>query len=175
MKYFVTVNGRAREVELVERLGELLVTVDGEPLDVSYEEVDLLGQVALTVRDGGGAPKSFGMSIEGGDNKITATIAGHLYEVEIEDERERAAHAAEREAAARGGTINAVMPGVVVELLVKPGDAVEAGRPLLILEAMKMQNEIGADVAGVVAAVHVAQAQAVDGGAKLVTIEVPEK
>ena len=67
------------------------------------------------------------------------------------------------------------MPGVVVELLVQVGDAVEAGQPLLILEAMKMQNEIGADVAGVVSALHVDQGQAVDGGAKLVTIEVPEE
>lgn len=170
MKYFVTVNGRDHEVSLVERLGVLHVEVDGKPLDVRYEEVDQLGQVALFSEG-----RTYGMSIEGRGNKVSATIAGHLYEVQIEDERERAALAAEREAAGRGGVIESVMPGVVVELLVQVGDAVEAGQPLLILEAMKMQNEIGADVAGVVSALHVDQGQAVDGGAKLVTIEVPEE
>lgn len=170
MRYYVTVNGRDHEVELVERLGELSVTVDGAPLEVRYEEVDLLGQVALFA-----GLKSYGMSIEGDQNRITATIAGHLYEVFIEDERERAAHAAERAAGGRGGVLNAVMPGVVVELLVSAGDAVEAGQPLLILEAMKMQNEIAAEVAGVISAVHVSKGQAVEGGAKLVTIDVPEQ
>jgi biotin carboxyl carrier protein len=165
VKYYVTVNGRDHEVELVERLGELLVTVDGEPLDVRYEEVDQLGQVALFARE-----RTFGMSIEGDGNAITATIAGHLYEVFIEDERERAAHAAERGSAARGGVVKSVMPGVVVELLVAAGDAVTAGQPLLILEAMKMQNEIAAGIDGVVSALHVARGQAVEGGAALATI-----
>jgi len=169
VKYFVTVNGRDHEVELVERLGRLSVAVDGVALDVDYEEVDLLGQVALLANG-----RSWGMSIEGDGNRIAATIAGHLYEVHIEDERERAAHAAEREAAGRGGVIESVMPGVVVELLVQVGDRVEAGQPLLILEAMKMQNEIAANVAGVVAALHVTRGQAVESGARLVAVEVPE-
>src|SRR6185295_16234341 len=47
MKYFVTVNGRDHEVELVERLGALEVAVDGKPLDFRYEEVDDLGQVVV--------------------------------------------------------------------------------------------------------------------------------
>jgi pyruvate carboxylase subunit B len=166
VKYFVTVNGRELEVDVVEQLGELLVTVDGESLDIDYREVDALGQVALFV-DG----RTFGMSIEGDEQRVSATIAGHLYAVEIEDERERAAHAAEREARGAGGVVNAVMPGVVVDLLVAPGDRVEEGQPLLILEAMKMQNEIGATATGTVTAVHVAKGAAIDGGAPLVTIE----
>lgn len=170
MKYYVTVNGRDHEVELVERLGELLVSVDGAPLELRYEEVDQLGQVALFA-----GHKTFGMSIEGDGNRVTATIAGHLYEVFIEDERERAAHAAERESGGRGGQVRSVMPGVVVELLVAPGERVEQGQPLLILEAMKMQNEIAAGTGGVVSALHVARGQAVEGGALLATIAVPEK
>ncbi|HVS08415.1 MAG TPA: hypothetical protein VMS76_00980, partial [Planctomycetota bacterium] len=63
MRYFVTVNGRPHEVDVVERLGELRVKVDGAELDLHYEEVDNLGQVALQV---GGA--SFGMSIEGDEH-----------------------------------------------------------------------------------------------------------
>jgi biotin carboxyl carrier protein len=166
VKYFVTVNGRPHEVEVTERLGELIVSVDGKLLDLAYEEVDALGQVALSCEG-----RSFGMSIAGDEHAVSATIAGHLYAVEIEDEREQAAHAAERAAGGGGGVIKSVMPGVVVDILVAPGDAVEEGQSLLILEAMKMQNEIEATATGVVTAVHVAKGEAVDGGGKLVTIE----
>lgn len=166
MKYYVQVNGRPHEVTVVERLGELEVTVDGARLELEYEEVDRLGQVA--VRCGG---MSYGLSLEGDASEITAVIAGHLYAVELEDERERAAHAAAREASKGGGVVKSVMPGVVVQLLVQPGDSVEAGQPLLVLEAMKMQNEIAAPAAGTVKAVHVEEKQAVGSGEKLVTLE----
>ncbi len=165
MKYFVQVNSRQLEVDVVERLGELKIAVNGKPLDLSYEEVDALGQVAL-LSDG----KSYGVSIEGDMNKASVVIAGHLYAVEIEDERERAAHAAERAASKGGGVVKAVMPGIVFKLLVKEGEQVEAGQSLLILEAMKMQNEIAAPAAGRIKTLHVREKEAVAGGAKLVTI-----
>jgi len=166
VKYYVQVNGRPHEVTVVERLGELEVTVDGKRLDIAYEEVDSLGQVAVRV-----GAMSYGISIEGGASSVTAVIAGHLYAVELEDERERAAHAAARAASKGGGVVKSVMPGVVVQLLVKPGDTVEKGQPLLVLEAMKMQNEIAAPSDGTVTAVHVAEKQAVGTGAKLVTLK----
>lgn len=165
MKYFVTVNGRAHEVQLVERANRLLVSVDGRDYDTRYQEVDSLGQVVLN-HDG----RSYALSIEGGENDIGITLAGHFHEVRIEDERERAAHAAERASGRGSGIVVSVMPGVVVEILVKPGDRVEKAAPLLILSAMKMQNEIGAPASGVVKELHVAPGQAVAAGAKLVTI-----
>ena len=165
MKYFIQVNGRQHEVDVVERLGELKVAVDGKPLDLSYEEVDTLGQVAL-LSEG----KSYGVSIEGDMSKASVVIAGHLYAVEIEDERERAAHAAERAATKGGGLVKAIMPGIVVKLMVAEGDMVEAGQALLILEAMKMQNEIAAPAAGKIKTIHVREREAVAGGAKLVMI-----
>jgi pyruvate carboxylase subunit B len=168
VKYFVEVGGEEHEVEVVERLGMLRVRYDGEPLEVSYDEVDRLGQVALFV-----GRRSYGVSIEGDANSCHVTVAGHLYKVEIEDERERAAHAAARERSADGGVVKSVMPGVVVTLLVEPGETVEAGHPLLILEAMKMQNEITAPAAGVVGTLHVAEGDAVAAGAALVTLSAP--
>lgn len=165
MKYFITVNGKAHEVDVVERLGELAVAVDGKPLAISYEEVDSLGQVAILCEG-----RSFGVSIEGDEHQASATIAGHMYAVEIEDERERAAHAAERAAAKGGGPVKSVMPGIVVKVLVQEGEAVTKGQPLLLLEAMKMQNEISAPADGVVRAIHVREREAVASGAKLVTI-----
>lgn len=168
MKYFITVNGRAHEVELQERLGALVIQVDGRDYDVSYDAVDDLGQVVL-LHEG----KSFGLSIEGDETRVSVTLAGHFYDVELEDERERAAHAAERAASKGGGVVQSVMPGVVVELLVQRGAQVAKGAPLLILSAMKMQNEINAPSDGVVSEIHVAAGQAVSAGTKLVTIAAP--
>lgn len=167
MKYFVKVNGRDHEVELVERLGKLVVAVDGKPLDVSYEEVDDLGQVVL-LREG----RSYALSIEGDEQRVQVTLAGHFHAILLEDERERAAHAADRAQSKGGGVVTAIMPGVVVELLAQPGARVTKGAPLLILSAMKMQNEIAAPVDGVVKELFVAPGQAVAAGAKLLAITV---
>jgi biotin carboxyl carrier protein len=165
VKYFVTINGRAHEVELVERLGELVATVDGKPFDASYQEVDDQGQVVLLH-----AGRSYALSLDGDENQVAMTLAGHFYDVRLEDERERAAHAAEGDTRPANGLVTSIMPGIVVDLLVKPGQTIEKGAPLLILSAMKMQNEIAAPVAGTVQTVHVATGQAVAAGAKLVTI-----
>ncbi|MFT5285516.1 MAG: biotin carboxyl carrier protein [Planctomycetota bacterium] len=166
MKYFVKVNGRDHEVVVSEQSDELRVEVDGQALDVTYEEVDRLGQVAMNV-DG----MAHAVSIEGDANHCHVVMAGYSFDVELEDERERAAHAAERESAG-GGVVKSVMPGIVVEMLVAVGDEVQEGQPLLILEAMKMQNEIGSPATACVTAIHVAEGTAVGAGEKLVTLKV---
>jgi biotin carboxyl carrier protein len=166
LKYFITIGERVHEVDLVRRLGELIVTVNGEPMDLKYSEADRHGQVTLQHDD-----RSFGASIEGSDSEVSITLAGHSYQMQIEDEREHAAHVAERAASKGGGTLKAVMPGVVVETLVAVGDEVGEGQPLLILEAMKMQNEILASGPGIVARFHVEPGQAVAAGEKLVDLK----
>ena len=168
MKYFCNVNGTEHVVELVERMGELDVTVDGEPVEFSYEEADQLGQVVLLWKG-----RSFAISIEGDENEVDLTLAGYDYHVELEDERQRAAHAADKAGGAGGGVVKSVMPGMVVSLLVSEGQAVEKGAPLLVLEAMKMQNEISSPAAGTVKVLHVAEGEAVGAGAKLVTLAAP--
>lgn len=170
MKYFVNVNGRPLEVEIVDRAGKLVVSIDGEIADFSYEEVDNDGQVALVMDERG-----YAISVAGKRNDYHVTLAGHAYAVEIEDERERAAHAAERERSKGGGVVKSVMPGVVVELCVAKGDVVAAGQPLLILEAMKMQNEIGAPSEGRVKSIFCSAGQAVSAGGKLIELEALEE
>lgn len=165
MKYYVTCGERTLEVEVVERSGKRLVSVDGKAVDLGYEEVDRLGQVVVT-RGG----ESFGMSIEGDQHRAWVTLAGHEYALEIEDERERAAQLAARAAGAGGGPVKAVMPGVVVENLVAEGEEVREGQSLLVLEAMKMQNEIAAPSDGVVERLAVEAGQAVGAGDLLVVL-----
>jgi len=168
MKYFCDVNGTEHEVELVERLGELRVQVDGKPVDFRFEETDQLGQAVLIFEG-----RSYGVSIEGNTTEVDITLAGYDYHVELENERERAAHAAARAASRGGGDVKAVMPGMVVKLLISEGETVTKGTPLLVLEAMKMQNEIRAEADGVLSKLHVEEGQAVSAGAKLATITVP--
>jgi methylmalonyl-CoA carboxyltransferase small subunit len=62
------------------------------------------------------------------------------------------------------------MPGKVVKVLVKEGDEVEPGRPLVVVEAMKMENELVAEAPGTVKKVHVQPGDAVEGGAALILI-----
>lgn len=73
-------------------------------------------------------------------------------------------------AAAGGQAVNAPMPGTILAVNIKPGQAVKRGDVLVILEAMKMENEIMAPVDGTVGAVNVTKGQSVQSGAVLLTI-----
>ncbi|MFN2239773.1 MAG: biotin/lipoyl-containing protein [Thermoanaerobaculia bacterium] len=105
---------------------------------------------------------------EQGDYRIT--VAGRKVVVEVKDpltaRRLRGPAGASAES-----VIKALMPGRVVRLSVAPGDEVVRGQGILILEAMKMENEITAPRDGRIALVHVEAGSTVDGGAPLVTFE----
>ena len=68
------------------------------------------------------------------------------------------------------GAVTVAMPGLVVKLLVEVGDAVEAGQPVLIVEAMKMENEVKAGRAGVITCFHVAEGDSVEADAVLAEV-----
>lgn len=98
---------------------------------------------------------------------------GELLEVEVVDQR--TAHIRSRVgatgAAAGPAVLKAPMPGLVVRVLVEPGDAVSAGQGIVVLEAMKMENELKAAAAGVVERMEVSGGQVVEKGAVLVTFK----
>jgi len=114
--------------------------------------------------------RSYEAHAEIGNDCAWVTIRGHRFRVAITDPRrwssKRAgAHGAERE------DVIAPMPGKIVRLLVAPGQAVEAGQGIIVMEAMKMQNEMKAHRAGRVAAIPVRAGETVAAGAILATIE----
>mgnify|MGYP003342553706 FL=1 len=74
-------------------------------------------------------------------------------------------------AAAAGGTITTQMPGRVVRLLLAVGDPVRKGQPVLVVEAMKMENEMKSPIDGRVAEILVAEGSTVEAGTKLVKVE----
>jgi len=114
--------------------------------------------------------RSYEAHAEIGNDCAWITIRGHRFRVAITDPRrwstKRAgAHGHERE------EIIAPMPGKIVRLLVEPGQAIEAGQGIVVMEAMKMQNELKAHRTGRVAAIPVHAGDTVSAGAILATIE----
>jgi biotin carboxyl carrier protein len=102
---------------------------------------------------------------------VGAVASGHRSYVRVESERMRAAAQAKKSTSSGGDKIvKSPMPGRVVKVLVAKGDSVAAGQGLFVLEAMKMENEVRARVAGTVAEVHVAAGATVEGNAKLLTL-----
>ena len=117
------------------------------------------------------------------DGKAEVEVNGSPYTVEIEgDASEAAARPSAAQAAgsvekpgaaapsAGSRKIVSPLPGVIVEVCVKEGDSVTAGQKVAVLEAMKMENEIQAEAAGTVTAVHIATGDSVLEGAPIVSI-----
>jgi biotin carboxyl carrier protein len=169
MRYYVTLDpapGAQPIVVDVKELpsGALEVRVGDRPVDV---DIVALGD-QLSVRIDG---KVVDLTTEGTPPELGAIASGHRSYVRVESERLRAAEAAKK--GAKGGSekvIKTPMPGRIVKLLVKAGDEVEAGRPLFVMEAMKMENEIKAKGAGKILELHVAVGDTVERNAKLVTM-----
>ena len=125
------------------------------------------------------------------DNIVDVTVNGAPYKVELDMElkprtvkpvvqvasapKAQAAAPAQKVAPAAptggGGTLTSPLPGTVLDVFVKPGDAVKVGQRLLLLEAMKMENNIDADRDGVVKEVKVNKSDAVMEGQVLVVFE----
>jgi pyruvate carboxylase subunit B len=109
----------------------------------------------------------------GGRGEYALSLDGHTFAVEALDERTRAIRdlSAASGAAAGPAPIVAPMPGLVVRVNVAVGDAVQAGQGVVVMEAMKMENELRAAAGGTVRAVHAAAGTAVNKGAVLVELE----
>ncbi|MDH3297670.1 MAG: hypothetical protein OEM96_05270 [Gemmatimonadota bacterium] len=100
-------------------------------------------------------------------------LGGRVFEVRVDDER---AHRIRELAAvaapvAGGSTLRAPMPGLIVRIAVAVGQNVRAGESLVVMEAMKMENELRADSAGIVTCVHVAEGATVDRDDPLIAVE----
>ncbi|MGE0638723.1 MAG: acetyl-CoA carboxylase biotin carboxyl carrier protein subunit [Thermoanaerobaculia bacterium] len=107
-----------------------------------------------------------------GDGSYAVGWRGRSFDVELVDPLTHLAEEARGGPGQRGKmTVTAYMPGRVVDIRVAEGEAVEAGQSLVVLEAMKMQNEIQADRAGTVKKIHVTSGEAVEGGDPLLEIE----
>jgi len=165
VKYIVTVAGREVEVEVD---GER-VTVGGRTLPATLGRVPGTPLRQLSVD---GHPETLVMQAAG-RGEWAVGLRGERWELEVMDERTRHIRSltggADRQ---RGpGALRAPMPGLVVRVLVEPGQAVSRGGGVVVLEAMKMENELKAAADGTVKAVRVGTGEPVDKGQVLVEFE----
>jgi len=165
VKYVVFLAGREIEVE-----------VDGDRVVAGGQDrvatlCDIPGTpFRLLVVDG----RQSELSVEpGGAGRWTVGLTGERWESEVLDERTRHIRSLTGEAARHRGAppLRAPMPGLVLRILVEPGQRVVAGAGIVVLEAMKMENELRAVAGGVVRAVRVTPGAPVEKGQVLVEFD----
>ncbi|BDG03841.1 acetyl-CoA carboxylase biotin carboxyl carrier protein subunit [Anaeromyxobacter oryzae] len=104
--------------------------------------------------------------------KVHVRVNDSVFPLEILDERKlRMRRASARFTIAGKQTVTSPMPGRIVKVLVRPGDDVRQGQGLVVVEAMKMENEMKSPKDGKVVEVHVQEGQTVEGNAKLCAVE----
>jgi acetyl/propionyl-CoA carboxylase alpha subunit len=166
MKYFVRINDERHEV-LLDGEG---VHVDGEDVAAQVMPVDGTPVRMVTIGD-----EVHRVVVRPGDPRGTYTLwlDGWRFEVEALDERTQAIRDLSGAAAGPAGPapLKAPMPGLIVRVSVQVGDQVQAGQGIVVMEAMKMENELRATAAGRVKSVLATPGTAVEKGALLVELE----
>lgn len=170
MKFVVRVDGHEKTVFIAENNGHYDVEIDGRRVTVDCRSLGDKNFLSLLIDNESYLVES--APVRPSDGKYFARVMGRHYDLDVLDELLVAVKEAEH-ATARTGiyTVVSPMPGRIVDVKVAVGDAVEEGAPVIIMEAMKMQNELVTDVAGVVKEVLVAPGGTVDSQASLVVIE----
>jgi biotin carboxyl carrier protein len=166
IRYYVALKDRERVVDLTEHEdGTLGVVLDGEPVDADL--APLTSSLHSLLLNG----HSREMVLERDGARVLVYLDGERLETTVLDEVSRAVAQITGGAVAGGSSdVCAPMPGVVVSIPVTVGDAVEAGQPVIVVEAMKMQNELAVAHDGVVSEVLVAERAAVSAGQVLVRL-----
>jgi biotin carboxyl carrier protein len=170
MKYYVTIGAGAEvAVDVVRRPGgRLEVSVDGEPVDVNAVDADGASSVKVGHR-------VFDLWLEGDGPAFRVIADGQRTAAHVQSERARVASHASRSGTTMGDEICAPMPGRVVKILVEVGEWVAPGTPVMVVEAMKMENELCAGGGGAVTEICVVAGDNVEGGAVLLRIADPDE
>ena len=166
MKYFVTVG----DAEVDVSLDGDVVTVNG--LSAVAHVSDVAGTPVRMVTIGDAVHRV--VARRGATRgRYTLWLDGFRYEVDALDERMRAIRelSGAGKVASGPAPLIAPMPGMIVRVAVQVGDTVEAGQGLVVMEAMKMENELRATSAGIVKAVLAPPGTAVEKGAVLLELE----
>lgn len=144
------------------------ITVDGLPRDLDSLEGSAiaLGNGRYSVLVG---TRSFDVVVTGESGEYTAAVNGRVHQIGISDPRDRA-HGASQAGANGPAQVRSLMPGKIVKVLVQEGESVEAGQALLIVEAMKMQNDLKSPRAGSVQELRAVEGSTVGAGETLVVV-----
>ncbi len=164
MRYLTTIGDRTYTLD-INQDGE--VSVDGEKRTLDFREIDRDGLFSLLVDN-----KSFEALIQEGDNEYRVLINGVLYHAQVADERaKRLAEAAGAFAPTSGEVVvKSPMPGLIVAVQVSEGQLVKKGQVIIVLESMKMENELKSPRDGTIGSIKVQARQTVEQGQALLTL-----
>jgi biotin carboxyl carrier protein len=170
VKYFTTINETEYEIDIDH---DNQIRVNGEVYEIDFQQLPEGGMVSLLLQQ-----HSLEAAVEEREgNQWEVLIQGELYEVQVQDERTYRLATARGEATAVTGEVNikAPMPGLIIAVPVTPGQTVHKGDKIVILESMKMENELRSPRDGVVLRVNAQPGGSVEKDAVLVVIGEPEE
>jgi biotin carboxyl carrier protein len=164
----------------VAKLGDQSYTVEIEEIGRSVYRVSVDGNEFLVDGKKTGRTnyslivdnRSFEIEVDNREDEYRVLVDGRNYHVSLVDERRMRVGGAQPGFELQGRQrVSVPMPGKVIAVLVSEGDSVEMGQGLVIVEAMKMENEVRSPIAGEVKEIKVKPGEAVEGGAVLVVVE----
>ena len=164
MEYVTTIGGQEFHVEVLDKRH---IRVNGKVMEIDFESVS--GQPVYSLLIDG---KSYEAYVSPDEDQWQVLLQGQQYPVRVEDARERRLRTAAGGAPESHGDfqLKAPMPGLVVAVPVEENEPVEKGQVLLILESMKMQNELRAPRSGKVQRVRVKVGESVERRQVLLTV-----
>ena len=163
MKYDVVVDEKSYTVDVTKGLSGFQVILDeGEPVHV---DVSSIGEYSRSVLIGG---RSFEAGVSKDDGTWEIDLFGNSHSVVVEDPKRKALKLS---AGSERGLLTTSMPGRVVRILVEVGQSVAKGEAMIVIEAMKMENEMKSSVAGVVAEIMVNEGEPLASGSALIRVE----
>lgn len=172
VKLFVEGDGASRAIDVHGDAAGWTFEIEGRQHAADVRQVT--GDCLSVLLDGA----SYKVHFLRQEGKTIVCVRGETYELEVLDEREKALRDGRKTSDSTGGPgasqVRSRIPGKVVAVHVAAGDRVESGAKLLVLEAMKMENEIRAAADGIVARVAVAPGDTVEMNAVLVEFEVAD-
>ena len=170
MQYEVEVGGNTKQV-VVARVGDrFAVTVDGRTYQVDAARIDA-HTLSLLVDNMWPGSHEVSIAPDPAGGSLTVRVGSTPVAVTLNGRRR---YGRKEDGASSGSgpqRITAPMPGKIVRVLVKAGEAVRARQPLVVVEAMKMENELRAAREGTVAEIHAREGVTVDAGALLIVIQ----
>jgi len=164
----------------IGKLGEQSYTVEIEETGKSVYRVSVDGNEFLVDGKKTGrtnyslivGDRSFEIEVDNTDDEYRVLVDGRTYRIQLVDERRMRIGGTQSGVELEGRQLVSVpMPGKIIAILVAEGDSVEKGQGLVIVEAMKMENEVRSPIAGEIKEIKVKPGDTVDGGAVLVIVE----
>jgi biotin carboxyl carrier protein len=166
MNYVATIGSREVRISVKEvGIARYLVTGDGKEYLVDVHQVQ---DSVLSILHGA---DSFEADVQRKGDDYEVLIAGDCYKFTLMNEQLMALSRAGGKASAGKALVTSPMPGKVVKLLVNEGEEVTSDQGVIVVEAMKMENELKSAVAGKVKEIFVKEGEIVESGAKLLLVE----